>query len=42
MNLVRGFYQFIIQPMITFFDAIRNTEPEMYWPIIEALKEKEI
>ena len=26
--------------MITLFDAIRNKEPEIYWPIIDALKHK--
>ena len=29
-----------MQPMITLFDAIRNKEPEIYWPIIDALKLK--
>lgn len=40
INLVRGFCQFIMQPMITLFDAIRNKEPEIYWPIVEALQLK--
>ena len=40
IDLVRGFCQFIMQPMITLFDAITNKEPEIYWPIIDALKLK--
>jgi len=37
-NLVRGFCQFIMQPMITLFDAIMEDDPDTYWPIINALQ----
>jgi len=40
MNLERGFCQFIMKPMITLFDAIKNKEADVYWPIIEALNLK--
>jgi elongation factor 2 len=40
MDLERGFCQFIMKPMITLFDAIRNKEDDVYWPIIEALNLK--
>lgn len=36
-NLQRGFCQFILQPMITLFDAIMQDSPDVYWPIIKAL-----
>ena len=38
MNLTRGFCQFIIQPMVTLTDAIMNDKPDIYWPIINALR----
>jgi len=37
INLERGFCQFIMKPMITLFDAIKNKEEDVYWPIVEAL-----
>merc|ERR1719291_325483 len=38
MNLTRGFCHFIIQPMVTLTDAIMNDKPDIYWPIINALR----
>jgi len=37
-NLNRGFCQFIIQPMVSLTDAIMNDKPDIYWPIINALR----
>jgi elongation factor 2 len=37
-NLARGFCQFIMQPMVTLFDAIMQESADVYWPIIEALQ----
>merc|ERR1719273_901125 len=38
INLTRGFCQFIIQPMVTLTDAIMQEKPDIYWPIINALR----
>jgi len=40
INLERGFCQFVMKPMVTLFDAIKNKEEDVYWPIIEALNLK--
>jgi len=40
IDLVRGFCQFIMTPMITLFDAIMEQDADVYWPIIEALQLK--
>jgi elongation factor 2 len=40
INLQRGFCQFIMQPMVTLFDAIMNDDKEVFWPIIDALQLK--
>jgi len=36
--LQRGFCQFVMQPMITLFDAIMEDDADTYWPIIKALE----
>merc|ERR1719433_1824080 len=38
INLTRGFCQFIIQPMVTLSNAIMQDKPDIYWPIINALR----
>lgn len=38
INLQRGFCQFIMQPMVTLFDAVMNDDKEVFWPIIDALQ----
>lgn len=38
LDLVRGFCQFILQPMVILFDAVMNDEPDVYWPIVHCLR----
>lgn len=38
LALQRGFCQFVMQPMITLFDAIMEDDSDTYWPIVKALE----